>query len=187
MSPSPTLRSGCRRFLTVSIPPVPLFESVYVVSEVYAVLVEYSQDRTSSRLIICTWVPIRLHQEVMAMCTKVPSMAREFASNVCGSISGMVQKRPPRCVIDTIPFPLHHRQQNPQTFCREAVMWKHLKHQNIVPLKGVTIDPFQLVSDWVSGGDLPDYIRTNPDADRPRLVSTPAMVFTPRSLPLQAV
>ena len=66
-------------------------------------------------------------------------------------------------------------------------MWKHLTHPNIVPLLGVTLDPFQLVSDWVSGGDLPDYIRRKPDADRPRLVGVPAAVLIPHLLPPQAV
>ena len=58
-------------------------------------------------------------------------------------------------------------------------MWKHLTHPNIVPLLGVTIDPFQLVSGWISGGDLPDYIRRNPSADRLRLVSATLVVITP--------
>lgn len=49
-------------------------------------------------------------------------------------------------------------------------MWKHLKHPNILPLLGVTTTPFQLVSNWVSGGDLPEYIEKHPDGDRRRLV-----------------
>ena len=111
------------------------------------------------------------------MCTRVPSTARGFASNVCGCITEMVPTVLLRCVITIVTFPVHHRQQNPQIFCREAVMWKRLTHTNIVPLLGVTIDPFQLVSDLVSGGDLPNYMKTNPNADRPRLVGVPAFVF----------
>jgi len=57
-------------------------------------------------------------------------------------------------------------------------MWKHLTHRNIVPLLGVTIDPPQLVSEWVSGGDLPNYVETNPIADRPRLVGVPALCLS---------
>ena len=46
-----------------------------------------------------------------------------------------------------------------------------MAHPNIVPLLGVTIYPrLQLISDWMSGGDLPDYIRQNPNADRLELV-----------------
>jgi len=58
-------------------------------------------------------------------------------------------------------------------------MWKHLTHPNIVPLRGVTIDRFQLISDWMSCGDLPDYIGGNPNANRLRLVGVPPVVFIP--------
>jgi len=55
-----------------------------------------------------------------------------------------------------------------------AVVWKHLAHSNIVPLLGVTIDPLQLIWDWMSCGDLTEYIAKNPDADRLSLVSVPS-------------
>ena len=54
---------------------------------------------------------------------------------------------------------------------REAVMWKQLIHDNIVPFKGVTLDPFQIVSEWMPGGDLTGYINTNPQASPIELVS----------------
>ena len=57
-----------------------------------------------------------------------------------------------------------------QTFCQEAVIWKRLKHPNILPLLGVTITPLQLISNWMSGGDLPEYIQKHSDTDRLRLV-----------------
>ena len=38
---------------------------------------------------------------------------------------------------------------------REAVMWKRLTHPNIVPFKGVTLDPLRIVSVWMPGGDRP--------------------------------
>jgi hypothetical protein len=62
-------------------------------------------------------------------------------------------------------------------------MWKQLTHSNIVPLLGITIAPFQLISHWMSGGDLPDYIKKNPDADRLKLVRAPPIVSIPCSLP----
>ena len=49
-------------------------------------------------------------------------------------------------------------------------MWKHLRHPNVVPLLGVTITPAQLVSIWMSGGDLLDNVK-KPDANRLSLVS----------------
>lgn len=56
-------------------------------------------------------------------------------------------------------------------------MWKHLKHPNIVPLLGVTTDPFQLISEWVPSGDLPSYIGKDTGADRLGLVGAPAVVL----------
>lgn len=54
---------------------------------------------------------------------------------------------------------------------REAVMWKRLIHANIVPFIGVTLDPLQIVSEWMPGGDLTSYIDVNPQASRVDLVS----------------
>jgi len=62
-------------------------------------------------------------------------------------------------------------------------MWKRLTHPNIVPLLGITLTPLQLVSEWVSGGTLPNYISRHPDADRVELVGVHPVVFIP-SLPL---
>ena len=61
-------------------------------------------------------------------------------------------------------------------------MWKHLTHPNVLPLLGVTITPPQLISNWMSGGDLPEYIKKHSDTDRLRLVGIPPVVFIPRLL-----
>lgn len=64
-------------------------------------------------------------------------------------------------------------------------MWKHLTHPNIVPFRGVTTAPLQLISDWMSGGDLANYINQHPNANRLRLVGpslhAPGEVLTPTS------
>ena len=57
-------------------------------------------------------------------------------------------------------------------------MWKHLIHPNILPLLGITIDPLQLISNWMPGGDLPDYIKKNPSADQLGLVGVPPIVLS---------
>ena len=56
---------------------------------------------------------------------------------------------------------------------REALMWKWLKHPNIVPFRGVTLEPLQILSEWMSNGDLTVYIKQNPDASRVTLVRPP--------------
>ena len=58
----------------------------------------------------------------------------------------------------------------PQEFRREAVMWKYLKHPNVLPFLGATISPPQLVSVLIPGGNLSEYLSTHPNADLLKLV-----------------
>ena len=99
-------------------------------------------------------------------------MVQRFVSNVCESLVMLAYKRSVKCA--SIPLlACSSSLTNLQTFCQEAVMWKHLTHPNIVPLLGVTMAPFQLILDWMPGGDLREYIKENPDADRLGLVGLP--------------
>ena len=75
------------------------------------------------------------------------------------------------------PLPLHATTNGTQAFCKEAVIWKHLKHRNVLPLLGVTTTPFQLISNWVSGGNLLGYVQQYPDADQSRLVGVSSLVI----------
>ena len=50
-------------------------------------------------------------------------------------------------------------------------MLKHLNHPNIATFKGVTFEPLQIVAEWIDGGHLLQYLRTNPDVDLIKLVS----------------
>ena len=62
-------------------------------------------------------------------------------------------------------------------------MWKHLNHSKTVPLLRITAIPLQLISDWMSGGDLTNYINQHPDANLLGLVGPslrmPGGVLTP--------
>ena len=51
-------------------------------------------------------------------------------------------------------------------------MLKHLNHPNIVPFKGVTLEPLQLVSEWVPGKDLREHLKINGHANLIGLVNT---------------
>ena len=62
-------------------------------------------------------------------------------------------------------------------------MWKHLTHPNVLPLLGVTIAPLQLISDLMPGGDLPRYIKNNPDADLLCLVGVPPVARSSHDYP----
>ena len=62
-------------------------------------------------------------------------------------------------------------------------MWNRLDHKNIVPLLGITSEPLQLISEWMPGGDLTDYVKKHPDADRLDLVGPSPIVFDPTLTP----
>ena len=59
-----------------------------------------------------------------------------------------------------------------QGFCREVVAWKHLRHPNILPLIGVTFGEshFAMVSEWMGNGNVNEFVRKDPDANRTALV-----------------
>ena len=49
-------------------------------------------------------------------------------------------------------------------------MWKRLNHTSIVPFRGVTLDPLQLVSEWMPGGELREHLKKNQSANPISLV-----------------
>jgi len=76
----------------------------------------------------------------------------------------------------------HHRSAFTQLLCREVIGWKHLFHRNIFPLLGISIsaDPqhFLIISKWMPNGNVIQYARTNPEANRLRMVRP--LVVCPR-------
>jgi serine/threonine protein kinase len=67
-----------------------------------------------------------------------------------------------------------------QAFLREVVVWKRLRHPNIVPFLGVPdkIPPFEIVCEWMENGKITDYVLHHPLADPVDLVSGPMSVVT---------
>jgi len=59
-----------------------------------------------------------------------------------------------------------------QRFCAEVVVWNTLRHKNILPLLGVTTAEGQLVmvSEWMVGGNIMEFVKVNVHADRLKLV-----------------
>ena len=53
--------------------------------------------------------------------------------------------------------------------------WKLLRHPNILPLIGVTMTEtqFATVSEWMVNGNINDFVKAHPEADRLVLVSFP--------------
>ena len=60
-----------------------------------------------------------------------------------------------------------------QRFCKEVVTWKTLRHPNILPLIGVSMSKIQfaMVSDWMENGNINDFVKAHPNADRIELVN----------------
>ena len=50
--------------------------------------------------------------------------------------------------------------------------WKTLRHPNILPLLGATMsmNQFVMVSEWMVNGNINEFVKANPDADRLGLV-----------------
>jgi hypothetical protein len=52
------------------------------------------------------------------------------------------------------------------------VTWKTLRHPNVLPLIGVTMSEtqFAMISDWMVHGNINDFVKAHPDANRLELV-----------------
>ena len=61
-----------------------------------------------------------------------------------------------------------------QGLCREVIIWKRLSHPNILPLLGVSVSKnpqyFRIISEWMSNGNVMEYITSNPEVNRLCLV-----------------
>jgi hypothetical protein len=52
------------------------------------------------------------------------------------------------------------------------VTWKTFNHPNVLPLFGVTIDDslYAITSEWIENGNINEFIKSNEDVDRFKLV-----------------
>jgi serine/threonine protein kinase len=86
---------------------------------------------------------------------------------------------------------INSRTEFPQKLCREALVWRHLKHPNVLPFVGLSNSLFPydflpcLLSPWMDNGTLNDYVKTShyvPERDISRLVCN-HMFLRQRSFP----
>ena len=63
------------------------------------------------------------------------------------------------------------------------MIWKTLRHPNVLPLIGVTMSEthFAMVSDWMENGNINDFVKAHPEADRLGLVGR-SIEVSPSSL-----
>jgi len=52
-------------------------------------------------------------------------------------------------------------------------MWKHLRHQNVLPLLGVNMDKhrFAMISEWMENGNINEFVKKDRHVNRAELVS----------------
>ena len=50
------------------------------------------------------------------------------------------------------------------------MIWKTLRHPNVLPLLGFVGDQLTTVSEWMTNGDINEFMETHPDANRLELV-----------------
>lgn len=64
-----------------------------------------------------------------------------------------------------------------QDFCREALIWRQLKHPNILAFLGISKTAFPgrlcMVAPWMDSGNILDYLASQPTVDRKALVWRP--------------
>jgi len=55
------------------------------------------------------------------------------------------------------------------------VIWKFLRHPNVLPLRGVTTSEtrFAMISDWMINGNINEFVRARPEVNRLGLVCFP--------------
>lgn len=60
-----------------------------------------------------------------------------------------------------------------QSFCREAITWYRLSHDRVVPFYGIDQRkfPLSMVCKWMMYGHVVSFVKDNPEANRPKLVS----------------
>ncbi|ESK96330.1 hypothetical protein Moror_7116 [Moniliophthora roreri MCA 2997] len=62
------------------------------------------------------------------------------------------------------------REKVVKAFCKEALVWTHLDHPNVLPLLGVNTKEFYpafcLISPWMTHGDIVSYLEKYPEHDR---------------------
>lgn len=59
--------------------------------------------------------------------------------------------------------------------------WKALRHPNVLPLLGVIMaeTEFAMVSEWMSNGNINQFVKENCDANRFGLVGSPFRLYYP--------
>ena len=57
-------------------------------------------------------------------------------------------------------------------FCEEVIMWRNLRHPNVLRLVGATLgnNHLAMVSEWMHNGNINEFIKAHPKASQLKLV-----------------
>ena len=84
--------------------------------------------------------------------------------------------------VDRLQLPVHINKLivSVQRFCKEVIAWRALRHPNVLPLLGMTMEDrrFVMVSEWMKNGNIIDFLK-NKGADRLELVRPVLPFFSP--------
>ena len=60
-------------------------------------------------------------------------------------------------------------------------MWRFLRHPNVLPLLGVSMSEnrFAMISEWMSNGNINQFVEAHPKVNRFKLVRSPFVVLLP--------
>jgi serine/threonine protein kinase len=83
--------------------------------------------------------------------------------------------------ISFFSFSIHNKLNPQKSFSQEAVVWRQLRHPNVLPFYGISEDAFEvprlcLVSPWMNNGNIMSYLEAQPDHDR--LTSVGVVLWT---------
>ncbi|KAF9064951.1 kinase-like domain-containing protein [Rhodocollybia butyracea] len=66
------------------------------------------------------------------------------------------------------------REKVRRCFCNEAILWRQLKHPNILPLLGINVELFEpsfcLISPWMENKDVITFLKQNPSHSRHKVL-----------------
>ena len=70
------------------------------------------------------------------------------------------------CLIPCVPAQPVPTINRPQAWREEVSIWMRLEHPNVVCCLGATVNPPQIVVDWMPEGEVMEHVQKDPKADR---------------------
>ena len=154
---TPNLKNACFRLLQQVSPSHKVLPNSYFLA---GLALDGSVPYASGRF-ADTWKGLRGRTQVCVKAFRTQTLEnRDKIQRVCGNSSLEYLRRGTQPDSNQILYP-------------EIVVWKYVSHPNVLPFLGVseTLFPFCIISPWMSGGDILEYIQKHRGVNRLQLVS----------------